>query len=178
MLHDAYVSSHPTEHAGGWTVVRIETLKSLWSEGKSASEIATALGAGVTRSAVIGKVHRLKLPARSNPVRAERPSGSRGNAGKDRGLVDAVRKARSKAQPKAAAINHRLATLVPVRAVPVPNDLPEWSARRRLLDLGSDDCRYCNGDPLTADHSFCGEPVRPGTSWCEAHYSIVFPPRS
>ena len=43
-----------------WTDERIETLKKLWSDGLSASQIATALG-GITRNAVIGKVHRLGL---------------------------------------------------------------------------------------------------------------------
>ncbi|HVP83788.1 MAG TPA: GcrA family cell cycle regulator, partial [Rhizomicrobium sp.] len=42
----------------GWTDERVEQLKNLWTEGLSASQIARALG-GVTRNAVIGKVHRL-----------------------------------------------------------------------------------------------------------------------
>src|SRR6188472_4056434 len=46
-----------------WTDERVETLKSMWSEGKSASQIAKELG-GVTRNAVIGKVHRLGLSNR------------------------------------------------------------------------------------------------------------------
>ena len=41
-----------------WTDERVETLKKMWSEGQSASQIAKELG-GVTRNAVIGKVHRL-----------------------------------------------------------------------------------------------------------------------
>ncbi|WP_281432573.1 GcrA family cell cycle regulator, partial [Bartonella grahamii] len=47
----------------GWTYERVELLKKFWSEGLSASQIATQLG-GVSRNAVIGKVHRLKLPGR------------------------------------------------------------------------------------------------------------------
>ena len=41
-----------------WTDERVETLKKMWAEGQSASQIAKELG-GVTRNAVIGKVHRL-----------------------------------------------------------------------------------------------------------------------
>ena len=52
-----------------WTDERVETLKTMWSEGKSASQIAKELG-GVTRNAVIGKVHRLGL---SNRVGGEHP---------------------------------------------------------------------------------------------------------
>ncbi len=46
-----------------WTDERVETLKRMWSEGQSASQIAKELG-GVTRNAVIGKVHRLGLSNR------------------------------------------------------------------------------------------------------------------
>ena len=46
-----------------WTDERVEALKTLWAEGLSASQIAARLG-GVTRNAVIGKVHRLKLSSR------------------------------------------------------------------------------------------------------------------
>ncbi|MFT7391387.1 MAG: GcrA cell cycle regulator, partial [Paracoccaceae bacterium] len=47
-----------------WTDERVEALKGMWNEGKSASQIAKALG-GVTRNAVIGKVHRLGLSNRT-----------------------------------------------------------------------------------------------------------------
>ena len=47
-----------------WTDERVEKLKKLWSEGLSASQIAAQLG-GVSRNAVIGKVHRLNLPGRA-----------------------------------------------------------------------------------------------------------------
>src|SRR5690606_22720736 len=61
---------HPTdgwEHLMGWTDERVELLKKLWLEGLSASQIAGILGEGVTRNAVIGKVHRLKLSGRAKP---------------------------------------------------------------------------------------------------------------
>lgn len=66
-----------------WTDERVETLKRMWGDGSSASQIAKELG-GVTRNAVIGKVHRLGLSNRNldegketapeaAPVRAEAP---------------------------------------------------------------------------------------------------------
>ena len=48
-----------------WTEERVETLKTMWSDGQSASQIAKELG-GVTRNAVIGKVHRLGLSNRTS----------------------------------------------------------------------------------------------------------------
>ena len=56
-----------------WTDERVELLKKMWSEGQSASQIAKELG-GVTRNAVIGKVHRLGLSNRTAPSKAEEPA--------------------------------------------------------------------------------------------------------
>lgn len=50
-----------------WTEERVDLLKKLWGEGKTAAEIAKALG-DVTRNAVIGKAHRLKLSTRVSPI--------------------------------------------------------------------------------------------------------------
>src|SRR5216110_3212346 len=56
----------------GWTDERVETLKKLWLDGLSASQIAKHLG-GVTRNAVIGKVHRLGLSGRAAPSQPAHP---------------------------------------------------------------------------------------------------------
>ncbi len=68
-----------------WTDERVETLKRMWAEGQSASQIAKELG-GVTRNAVIGKVHRLGL---SNRV-----------GGKEEGEEDAVAAPAAAAKPE------------------------------------------------------------------------------
>ncbi len=51
-----------------WSDDRVAVLKRLWGEGKTAAEIAKELGEGVTRNAVIGKAHRLKLSSRLSPI--------------------------------------------------------------------------------------------------------------
>lgn len=51
-----------------WTPERVTMLQQLWGNGFSASEIADKLGS-TTRNAVIGKAHRLHLPARPSPVK-------------------------------------------------------------------------------------------------------------
>lgn len=58
-----------------WTDERIETLRKLWENGLTASQIADELG-GVSRNAVIGKAHRLGLKSRPSPVK----SGDDGSA--------------------------------------------------------------------------------------------------
>jgi len=52
-----------------WTDERIQSLKRMWEAGQTASQIAEALGEGVSRNAVIGKAHRLGLQARPSPVK-------------------------------------------------------------------------------------------------------------
>ena len=49
-----------------WTPLRISALIALWNEGLSTSEIGNRLG--VTKNAVVGKVHRLGLPKRNSPI--------------------------------------------------------------------------------------------------------------
>jgi GcrA cell cycle regulator len=59
-----------------WTDERVETLKKMWAEGQSASQIAKELG-GVTRNAVIGKVHRLGLSNRATgPATKDEPEAA------------------------------------------------------------------------------------------------------
>src|ERR1700682_6193691 len=61
------------EHRGmTWTDERVETLKKLWTDGLSASQIAAELG-GITRNAVIGKVHRLGLSGRAKSPSSAAP---------------------------------------------------------------------------------------------------------
>src|SRR5439155_8976618 len=55
-----------------WTDERVETLKKLWTDGLSASQIAAELG-GITRNAVIGKVHRLGLSGRAKSPSSAAP---------------------------------------------------------------------------------------------------------
>jgi GcrA cell cycle regulator len=59
-----------------WTDERVETLKKLWTDGLSASQIAAQLG-GVTRNAVIGKVHRLGVSGRTKSPSSAEPRKAR-----------------------------------------------------------------------------------------------------
>ncbi len=48
-----------------WTEERVELLRKLWGDGLSAAQVAAELGPGITRNAVIGKIHRLGLAERA-----------------------------------------------------------------------------------------------------------------
>jgi GcrA cell cycle regulator len=83
-----------------WTDERVETLKRMWSEGQSASQIAKELG-GVTRNAVIGKVHRLGLSNRVGGPAAPEPAKGRPEpeAEPDAMRAEAQRPPRSEPRP-------------------------------------------------------------------------------
>jgi GcrA cell cycle regulator len=83
-----------------WTDERIDRLKELWSQGKTASHIADELG-GVSRNAVIGKAHRLGLQSRPSPVKPNEPAPK------------ARVRARDKAEAPAAAPEPRPAAEAP-----------------------------------------------------------------
>src|SRR6478672_5168326 len=108
----------------GWTDERVELLKKLWLEGHSASQIAKQLG-GVTRNAVIGKVHRLGLSGRAAP---SQPS-------------------RQVLRP--ATVHHHAPRRVEPRALPTPvaTVYPEEPGSATVLTLGAHMCKLPIGDP-------------------------------
>ena len=68
-----------------WTEDRIKRLRSLWREGRTAESISRDLGAGISRSAVLGKLHRLGLSTGRAPVqRNVRPHGAQAPSKKRR----------------------------------------------------------------------------------------------
>lgn len=70
-----------TDTSATWNDERVELLKKLWAEGKSASQIASEIG-GISRNAVIGKVHRLGLAGRPKAGAAGGGAASGGRGGK------------------------------------------------------------------------------------------------
>jgi GcrA cell cycle regulator len=165
-----------------WTEDRVEVLKRLWAEGLSASQIAAKLGHGVTRNAVIGKVHRLNLAGRQTAPRAQSP---RTVARKER--VPGMGGMRSPSQPSmptaganalksyaAPQINPRLAPLPepkPLRLVDLPKD-----GRITILHLSDKTCKWPIGDPNHEDFCFCGHGPRDGSPYCEYHARIAYQP--
>ncbi|MDQ1849527.1 GcrA family cell cycle regulator [Gemmobacter fulvus] len=97
-----------------WTDERVETLKKMWAEGQSASQIAKELG-GVTRNAVIGKVHRLGL--------SNRVGGTGGKEDEDEVMEAPAARAepvKPTPEPVAAAPRAPEPRVVPDRAPPQP----------------------------------------------------------
>jgi len=115
-----------------WTDERVELLKKMWAEGQSASNIAKEMG-GVTRNAVIGKVHRLGLSNRVGkdedeeqdvadaPVAAVAALGTGPAAGP---AADAEADAPTKAEDPALPEGGATITLLPVRRAIIPAGQP------------------------------------------------------
>lgn len=166
-----------------WTDDRVEMLKKLWQEGLSASMIAGRLGAGVTRNAVIGKVHRLNLSGRAQPQRSSAPRPPRkarepslpGHNGHSNGRpsMPTAGSTALKAQPR-AEMQHRPAPLAepqPLRLV----DLPK-GGRVTILHLSDKTCKWPIGDPGAEDFCFCGHSPRDGSPYCEYHARLAYQP--
>ena len=140
-----------------WNDETVEELKRLWANGLSATEIAVAMNI-VSRDAVLGKVHRLKLPTRRmfKPLKAKpapRPKRSTAN-------VNILR------TPAAPVGPRRLFAAAP----PVENawEPLEGSSPVSLLDLRDDQCRWPVGEPVL----FCGCQAIEKRSYCEHHYQM------
>ncbi|MEG8047194.1 GcrA family cell cycle regulator [Sphingomonas aerolata] len=101
-----------------WTDERIETLKTMWEAGQTASQIAEALG-GVSRNAVIGKAHRLELQARPSPVKPNDPDAKSAEA-----KVAEARAAEARPAESPVVDTPPVVAAEPVAAAPAPAPEP------------------------------------------------------
>ncbi|TNC08226.1 GcrA cell cycle regulator [Methylobacterium terricola] len=160
-----------TDAGPGWTKERVELLKRLWSDGRSASQIAAEIG-GVSRNAVIGKVHRLGLAGR-----VLKTNGAASTAGRrGRGDADAPDAPITEAPSMLAPAPPALA-LVQAQSDPTSDSvaLPE-SARVTIMELREFMCRWPMGDPSTPDFRFCGDRAITGLPYCTHHSRIAYQP--
>ena len=133
-----------------WTDEKKEMLRMAWDEGLPASTIAEKLGDGVSRNAVIGKAHRMGLPARPSPVK-----GAEGEAVESAVLEDGT----TAPKPRAAA---------KPRVKPVKVQLTS------LLELSERVCKWPIGHPGDSDFHFCGKPSNPGFPYCGEHCAVAY----
>lgn len=122
-----------------WSPEAVQHLSNMWKEGRPAGEIANALG--VTRNAVIGKVHRLKLAPRQPVVpKAAKAHGNRN-------------------QPKVQAIVANAAARQSLKPAPMDDETDvgvDVSKRVGLLDLTNHTCRWPVGPDTGSKQMFCG----------------------
>jgi GcrA cell cycle regulator len=155
-----------------WNDERVDALKKLWADGLSASQIAGRLG-GVTRNAVIGKVHRLGLAGRATTSRMKshhRPRVRTAQAAKG-GLM--------RTRPTGIA-NSPLRTLYLTDTEPYVPPAEELviplNERKYIQTLTESCCRWPIGDPQQPEFHFCGRKKIPGLPYCEVHARRAFQP--
>ena len=149
-----------------WTDDRVATLTKLWADGLSASQIAKQLG-GVTRNAVIGKVHRLGLSGRAKPSSPKRKTASAPRAAKPK-----VKITRSpSAPPKPATLLPAITTPPPLEAKPMANG--EFAT---VLTITDHMCKWPIGDPGASDFRFCGRKTDPEEPYCVPHSQVAYQP--
>jgi GcrA cell cycle regulator len=159
-----------------WTDERVELLKRLWNQGLSASQIAAELAGGVTRNAVIGKVHRLGLsgrakapaPQASRPRKATRaPSHPMSHSPVVRGNLALSPRPTPAPTP---------APIIAIAPQPIAEIVVPMSERVTIMELRESMCRWPHGDPTSADFRFCGAKSPPGTPYCGYHSQIAYQP--
>ena len=176
-----------------WTDERVETLKRMWAEGSSASTIAKALG-GVTRNAVIGKVHRLGLSNRAAgaPIEEGAPEPAEAAPAEAAAALPATRPipATHSAEPPPTPMRGRIipagqplppqpsANEISPEALASVREVEKGAARLGLMELTERTCKWPIGDPATEDFWFCGLAAQAGKPYCEAHVGVAFQPMS
>lgn len=141
-----------------WTAEAIERLKALWAEGHSTAEIGRRMG--ISKNAVVGKAHRLNLPARPSPIRREAAGEAR------------PQPAPRPVRPVAVAPRSTLPaapTPAPVMVAPPPavvRPFPRLSSRRA--------CCWPIGEPGTPEFRFCSAEAVAGKPYCLEHASVAY----
>jgi GcrA cell cycle regulator len=174
-----------------WTDERVDLLSRLWLEGRSASQIAAALGSGLTRNAVIGKVHRLGLAGR---VKAPPPTRSAGDgaAGIRAESLAAAAPRRAAPRPSHSAApvstharavqgNTALALAEMSEEAPHLARAPEdvvvaMSLRVTIVELRESMCKWPLGDPSSSEFRYCGSPAHTNTPYCQYHGKLAYQP--
>lgn len=141
-----------------WTDERVETLKRMWADGLSASQIAARFS-GLTRNAVLGKAHRLGLGTHKLAFNPDRP-----------------RVAKEKPDPVIRPKKVKL-TPPPVKAAPkepIVDVLKPVPFMKQLVELECSECVWPENDG--GPFLFCGHPKHNGGPYCEYHHLVSVGP--
>lgn len=142
-----------------WNDERVELLKKFWAEGLSASQIASKMG-GVTRNAVIGKVHRLGLSGRATPAKPQRG-------------CDADFEVEEQAVASHARTEIEALIVEPEFSAPAVLSSGDMAT---VATLKGNMCKWPIGDPAKEDFHFCGQSAPTGKPYCGYHAQMAFQP--
>ncbi len=151
-----------------WNAEAIDRLRALWAEGHSTAEIGRRMG--VSKNAVVGKAHRLNLPARPSPIRRDvvatpKPAPARRHTLPP--LRAALREPLPMLKPAMSVMTAAPAAVAPVaRAVS--------AAPRPFPRVGGKSCCWPIGEPGTSGFTFCTAEAMVAKPYCTEHAAIAY----
>jgi GcrA cell cycle regulator len=159
-----------------WTDERVEQLRQAWMDGKSASQIANLLGHGLTRNAVIGKVHRLGLAGRAkSPNASAAHSPQAQNSGRPAVAARAAPATAARMVRGATALAIEPQALTEARPREMESVVLPMSVRVTIVELKEAMCRWPLGDPTSAEFRYCGSQTHVGP-YCAYHGGLAYQP--
>lgn len=188
----------PTSANFEWNKSAIQQLTTLWAEGHSTAEIGRRFG--ITKNAVVGKSHRLDLPARPSPIRKTGSGETRPPRRPHYPGLAEIQRASSAMQPPVPAAaepapppRHRSGRTAPtqhqdspgvskvnrgepaVRTPPPPPPPPAMPVRPlRTAIRGKTPCCWPIGEPGTNSFRFCEALNETGKPYCPDHCAIAY----
>jgi GcrA cell cycle regulator len=143
-----------------WTAKSIDLLRGLWAEGHSTAEIGRRMG--VTKNAIVGKAHRLDLPARPSPIRKQDLDG-------------APAAPRRKPVRVAGPIGRTIPQPTSILAAPQTPAAPIASAQVRHFPRASlRSCCWPIGEPGQREFRFCSAEAAQGKPYCADHVAVAY----
>ena len=156
-----------------WTDQKIQMLKDMWGQ-HSASEIADHIG-GLTRNAVIGKAHRLKLSVQKDASGTAMPRANSGVAG--------IKSSRKRVMLRPLPTVPAPTATTSMRTLPTTKDIfrslegiggVTRSEGIAVTRAGERHCRWPVGDPRSPDFRFCGCMANEGLPYCVDHARVAY----
>lgn len=137
-----------------WDADTIGRLRGLWAEGHSTAEIGRRMH--ISKNAVVGKAHRLDLPARPSPIK--------------HGTVRTARQRR----PTCPPLTDLVPTTLPLAKVPAPIT-PRRITPAAAKKFVNTPCCWPIGEPSQPSFHFCGADSLLGKPYCTEHCGLAYP---
>ena len=161
-----------------WSDETIVRLRGLWDEGHSTAEIGRRLG--VTKNSVVGKAHRLNLPARPSPIRRDPLAAASPRSASVRRVVGPTLPPLATV-PEPQVLAEQLPPMIPVvveaparpptpaRTTPAPSLRAVPVSRPRNAA-----CCWPIGEPGTKAFRFCDGDAMQGKPYCGEHAQLAY----
>lgn len=154
-----------------WAEETIIRLRALWDEGLSTAEIGRRLG--VSKNAVVGKAHRLDLPARPSPIRRDGGSGRTARRSAPRRVAGPTLPPLSSTSP--VSVTGPLPSMPVLAAKPAPAPPMARVAPPAPRPYGRIvTCCWPIGEPGTRSFRFCDDASEPGKPYCTEHARLAY----